>query len=137
LTLEEASKLAVEQAAWRDTPASTDNPGNSVIIKLLDVLVGAIERRPDLLLLEGKVATAASSKRVFVPTPRQKAILKALDGRSLKKQQLANEACEGEGTRLYRKGGIHELRSLGLVEHKPGIGYYRPDRPPAAAMKLT
>jgi len=67
---------------------------------------------------------------VFVPTPLQSAILDALDGKAMKKQALADEVCGGEGTRLYRKGGINELREIGRVDHKHGVGYFRPDAPP-------
>ena len=68
---------------------------------------------------------------VFIPTPLQAAILDALDGKAMKKQALADEVCAGEGTRLYRKGGIKELRDIGRVDHKHGVGYFRPDAPPA------
>jgi len=67
---------------------------------------------------------------VFIPTPLQAAILGALDGKAMKKQALADEVCAGEGTRLYRKGGIKELRDIGRVDHKDGVGYFRPDAPP-------
>ena len=73
----------------------------------------------------------------FVPTPLQERILKALDGKALKKQKLADEVCNGEGTTLYRPGGIKELRDLGLVNHKPGVGYYRPNKPPPNAMQVN
>lgn len=66
----------------------------------------------------------------FVPTPLQAAILKALNGSALKKQPLALEVCGGEGTRLYKPGGINELRAEGLVDHRNGVGYFRPDAPP-------
>jgi hypothetical protein len=66
----------------------------------------------------------------FVFTPLQHAIHTALKGRALKKDALANEVCGGEGTRLYRKGGIKEMRDAELVARKDGVGYYRPDAPP-------
>lgn len=67
----------------------------------------------------------------FVPTPIQEAILKALDGRGMKKQALADIVCNGHGSRLYRSGGIGELKSREMVLNKRGVGYYRPDRPPS------
>ena len=70
----------------------------------------------------------------FIPTPLQKAILAALAGQVLEKQALADLICKGEGTVLYREGGIKELRALGLVEHKRRIGYFRPDAPPEDAI---
>ena len=70
----------------------------------------------------------------FIPTPLQKAILAALAGQALKKQALADLICKGEGTVLYREGGIKELRALGLVEHKRRIGFFRPDAPPEDAI---
>jgi hypothetical protein len=66
----------------------------------------------------------------FVPTDFQRLILKALDGRALKKEPLADELCGGHGSRLYRSGGLAELTERGIVVNKPGAGYYRPDRSP-------
>jgi hypothetical protein len=66
----------------------------------------------------------------FVPNRFQSDILKALKYRALTKADLAAEVCGGEGTRLYRPGGIKELRAEGLVDHKPRLGYFRPDAPP-------
>ncbi|MCY2986438.1 MAG: hypothetical protein NTY19_00985 [Planctomycetota bacterium] len=72
----------------------------------------------------------------LVPTVLQKAILAALDGRGLTKQALANEVCGSEGTRLYKPGGIKELAAARLVANKGGVGYYRPDAPPAGTVIL-
>ena len=52
----------------------------------------------------------------------------------MSKQKLAREVCSGEGTRLYRKNGIKEMMEAGLVAHKDGVGYYRPDAPPPGAI---
>ena len=73
----------------------------------------------------------------LVPTPFQLTILKALNGRALKKMDLAREVCggEGNGNLLYREGGIRELRNRGLVTHKHGPGFYRPDAPPPNAIR--
>ena len=45
-------------------------------------------------------------------------------------EALADEVCGGEGSRLYRDGGITELKELGKVRHRARLGYYRPDAPP-------
>lgn len=75
----------------------------------------------------------------FVPTSLQEAILKALDGRALKTDDLADKCCGGDRSRLYdmnrkqKTGGLNELKARGLVKHKRTVGYYRPDaRPPSA-----
>jgi hypothetical protein len=73
------------------------------------------------------------SRTQFVFSPLQQAIYNALSGRALKKQSLANEACGGDGGRLYKPGGIKELIAAGKVQHKHGVGYYRPDAPPQPA----
>ena len=57
----------------------------------------------------------AKNEDQFIPLPLQDAILKALDGQALKKQALADKVCKGEGTVLYRSGGLKELRDRGLV----------------------
>jgi hypothetical protein len=72
----------------------------------------------------------------LILTPLQSSILRSLDRKALKKEKLA-EACElKDGSRLYRQGGIHELRDAGLVAHRDGVGYYRPDAPPPNAVQL-
>jgi len=67
---------------------------------------------------------------LFVANNFQLQILAALDGRAMTKDMLAGEVCEGEGSRLYKSGGINELKEAGLVINKPRLGYYRPDAPP-------
>jgi hypothetical protein len=84
-------------------------------------------------LLRERILTVKQSlagQPEFIPNDFQWAILKALQGRALKKQQLAAEVCGGEGTRLYRKGGIKELMAARKVANKPRFGYYRPDALP-------
>lgn len=66
----------------------------------------------------------------FIQTPLQAAILRALNGKALKKQPLADVVCKGDGTALYRHGDLKELRDLGRVHHKPRVGFFRPDAPP-------
>jgi hypothetical protein len=64
-------------------------------------------------------------------TPMQILILGALDGSALKTQALADSVCSGDTSRLYRRGSLPELRKNRLVEHAWGIGFFRPDSPPA------
>ncbi len=71
-----------------------------------------------------------SHQHTITLSPLQQNILTALDGKALKKQQLADVVCAGEGSRLYRPGGIKDLKDAGLVAHKNGVGFYRPDAPP-------
>jgi len=81
---------------------------------------------------ERKKKEATLNGKPFVPVDLQRRILEALDGKAMKKQELANAVCGGEGTRLYKAGGLKELRKTEpkLVDHKNGLGYFRPDRPP-------
>jgi hypothetical protein len=69
----------------------------------------------------------------FVPTPLQKKILEALDGRALRSEPLANEI-KTDKRKLYRQGKnlgpLDELEKYGLVTKHRRLGYYRPDRPP-------
>lgn len=71
----------------------------------------------------------------FIPTPLQSSILKALEGKTLKKDGL-EDVCQIDGSRFYRPGGIKELMEIGKVMHKPGVGYYRPDALPGNAGQL-
>ncbi len=64
----------------------------------------------------------------FVPTPFQKAILKALEGKAMHTRALG--IAVGDKGRLYKPGGIKELEERGLVEQHDRLGYYRPDVPP-------
>lgn len=81
-------------------------------------------------------SATATRTEPFVPTPFQAEILKALNSRALNKQKLAAVVCGGEenGNLLYRPNRLPELRSRGLVEHKRGLGFYRPDAPPPGAI---
>jgi hypothetical protein len=67
-------------------------------------------------------------------TPDQRAMLDALNGRALTKEELTGhlfgEQCRDQGIRLYR-GGLKDLLDRDLVRKgKRGFGYYRPDSPP-------
>ncbi|HCS50352.1 hypothetical protein [Rubinisphaera sp.] len=80
------------------------------------------------LLLEDESDQAFSH---FELTPLQKSILNELDGKKLTTSKLA-DACHVEPRRLYKKGGLNELKNNGYVKNHRGYGYYRPDRPPKA-----
>lgn len=72
--------------------------------------------------------TPEKAEEPFVPTPFQAGILDALEGRALKTEALAAEV--GDRRRLFKPGGIKELKEKGLVKNHSRIGYYRPDAPP-------
>jgi hypothetical protein len=60
----------------------------------------------------------------------QGAILAALDGAAMSIEDLAFQTTSGDTSRLYKAGLKSVLAKGGLVRHLPGLGYYRPDRPP-------
>ncbi len=64
----------------------------------------------------------------------QQSIYRALDGVALKKNDLSDRVCPDDPSRLYKPNGLQEMRSRGLVSHKRGLGFYRPDRPPPTAV---
>jgi len=98
----------------------------------------AIEKEPPLLPSKetAGVIQGGLTQNLFVPTMLQAKILEALKGRALMTDPLAAIVCGGESTRLYRPGGIKELMDVGLVDHKEGRGYYRPNAPPPDAVLL-
>ncbi len=76
----------------------------------------------------------------MVWSPLQLWILKALDGRALKKEQLAAEVFgdSDHGTKLYRaKKGLTELKACKIVVNTIGIGYWRTDSPPSTRTGRT
>jgi hypothetical protein len=88
----------------------------------------------------GSTPPPAEHTGTFVMTPLQTRIYEAIDGVALKRNGLAQKACSGEGSRLYKRGGIKELMAVGLVKNMPGLGYYRPNAPPqdhTAKLELT
>lgn len=124
-----SENLIFEIQTLRETTAAAE----------VDADTETAEDREDLPVVTDDPPKAGSgspplASRPFIPTPLQKAILAALAGQALKKQALADLICKGEGTVLYREGGIKELRALGLVEHKRRIGFFRPDAPPEGAI---
>jgi len=104
---------------------------------LFEAVFQVIERQLEAAPPNPETVTQPRAKAVrsrpphgFMPSPLQTAAQTALEGRAMKKQALANAVCAGEGTRLYRRNGIQELIERRLVQHKHGVGYYRPDSPP-------
>jgi hypothetical protein len=75
-----------------------------------------------------RVQLDLSPASAFTPTPFQEAILEALDGKAMRTQQLG--AAVGDKSRLYKPGGLKELRDHGLVDHNDRLGHFRPDAPP-------
>ncbi len=73
-------------------------------------------------------APPADDWQPFVPTPFQRAILAALDGKAMHARALGTAV--GDASRLYKPGGVQELRERGLVELHARLGFYRPDVPP-------
>jgi hypothetical protein len=65
----------------------------------------------------------------FIPGPFQQGILDALDGRAMRTDALAR-AVDCDRRRLFKPGGLPELRDHGLADHHHRPGYYRPDAPP-------
>jgi hypothetical protein len=118
-----------DRGRWR---ASRHSVPNECYLTVLALDALALARGDDCTTLTD--TPTVRQGKLFVPTPMQKAILKALEGRALKKDPLANEVCAGEGRTLYKPGGIRELRGRGLVAHKDGVGFYRPDAPPDGAI---
>ncbi len=95
-----------------------------------------IERtRQKLTIVAETGAVLRDNKVILVPSPLQRAILRALAGRALTRDQLAEEICGGHGNRLYRHNEMQELMQLGLVENRRiAGGYYRPDDPPPSTL---
>ncbi len=110
-------------------------PANCLGAEAMDVFpdLRVLRRNPfceSVAVIDWLTQRAKAPSEAFVPNDFQREILNALDGRALKKQALAIEVCAGEGSRLYRPGGIKELMNGGHVVNKRRLGYYRPDRPP-------
>lgn len=73
-------------------------------------------------------APAPAAQDAFIPTPFQRGILAALNGQALRTDALG--AAVGDRSRLYKRGGLKELRDRGLVAHHVRLGFYRPDALP-------
>lgn len=70
---------------------------------------------------------STDEEEVFVPTPVQAAILKALVGRALRTGGL-EEATKVDHSQMFR--GMKKLKELGRVKRHSKLGFYRPDTPP-------
>ncbi len=66
----------------------------------------------------------------FVANDLQLSIMAALAGQEMGIEQLA-ETVGCETARMYKPGGLTELRDAGFVNHKPSVGFYLPGDPPA------
>ena len=92
------------------------------------------------VIWEGEIQTAPDSNvhfmplvdDPFIPNTFQRSILNSLEGRALKVDALAGEVCGSDRSRLYKSGGLNELKEAGKVCHKHRLGYYRPDAPPTS-----
>lgn len=105
-----------------------------------DLVVDAFVREEGLSLAEaGGVPVSAAIawlsrpkpevSEPFIPNPFQIGILRALDGKALRTDPLADEV--GDRRKLFRDpGGLKELQRHRKVSHHSRVGYYRPDCPP-------
>lgn len=73
---------------------------------------------------------ANCTRGMLITNPILMQILRLLDGRAMRLQEIANRVTAGDPSRLYKIGFKIELLDGGLVSHNRGIGYYRPDSPP-------
>ena len=64
----------------------------------------------------------------FIPTALQRGILKALDGKAMRTDELGYAV--GDRSRLFKANGIRELIDRDIIAHHPSCGYFRPDCPP-------
>jgi hypothetical protein len=84
-------------------------------------------RRTSNGALSVRPLTTKTPEPVFIPNPRQKAMLDALEGRALRTN--AWEECskvDKKSLMVLKK----ELEALGLVRHHARLGFYRPGAPP-------
>lgn len=76
----------------------------------------------------GANGSASASASPFVPNAFQQAILEALEGRALRTRALGDAV--GDCSRLYKPGGLAELRAQKLVAHHERLGFYSTLAPP-------
>jgi len=106
----------------------------------VEVALERLQQSVDTTIADRAPAAAIEGPRSaeqFVPTQLQRQILDALDGTALKKEPLAAALQLGDPSRLYKPGGIKELRDEKLVDHKRGVGYFRPGAPPPEAISQS
>lgn len=117
-------------------PGPHDEPVSGPAKELVEYLSHNVKAREiEITIVRVKLDSEAaprpppSNPAQFVPTPFQKGILKALDGKALRTEALADAV--GNRSRLFRHpGGLKELRERGLVSHHQRLGYYRADALP-------
>ena len=88
-------------------------------------------RRIQVRFAAQEVATAQANRAAaphlpFVPSPFQKSIIDALNGRAMRTDALAAKI--GDRRKFFREK--KELEERGLVAHHQKLGFYRPDAPP-------
>ena len=76
----------------------------------------------------GLSGTGDAADEPFIPNGFQEGILAVLNGKALRTDLLG--VAVGDRRRLYRPGGLKELRENGRVGLHSRIGHYRPDAPP-------
>jgi hypothetical protein len=80
-------------------------------------------------LVAEMVAAQQPAEPGFVPTPFQRGILDALNGKALRTDPLGKKV--GNRRKLFNDpGGLPELQEEGLVGHHPRIGFYSTANPP-------
>ncbi|MBX3451459.1 MAG: hypothetical protein KF777_17960 [Planctomycetaceae bacterium] len=116
-------RIAIKKAAVALLVMETEND------ELSELESEAIAKARISLDQIGRAESASSRNDGIILTPLQLEILRALEGKVLRKKALADLLCKGHGSSLYKNGGIGQLIALGLVA-KCKAGYYRPDAPP-------
>jgi hypothetical protein len=126
--------LRVEE--WKAWAAEDDGEGvrfgfirwlpsiTAEVAAVLDLCV----RRLDEFLAHG----AGSMEQPFVPTPLQRKVLEVLNRRAYTKDGLAAEI--GVDPSQLHRDGLKPLMVADFVKNQPGVGYYRPDSPPAGSV---
>ena len=63
----------------------------------------------------------------LLPTEQRNHVAVLARAAQLRADDVGLDSLLCEDSRLYKTGGIKELRALGYVKNKRGVGYYRPD----------
>jgi hypothetical protein len=128
-----ADALVRLSTAERPDPA-VEHASNSEASRTAEATVTPIAEQP------ATNERGAPEGEPFVPSPLQRAILDALDGKSLTADELQS-TLRVDRSRLYYagrrggKGGLMELVAHGLILSGRGRGirgYFRPDKPPVS-----
>ena len=99
---------------------------------LKDVMASSVELIDWLIAADGTPAAPSSGAKPVetIMNDTLLGILKALDGRAMRVEKLAQEVTGGEASRLYRDGMKTVLEKDGHIVLDRRIGYFRPDKPP-------